>query len=131
MGTWGVGNFENDQAADYLNEVLDQDEFDFLKDALETAVAGEPDAHEAAEALVAAEVLCAACGAPADDASEDLLEWAEERKEVPGELIALGLKAIAAIRESSELRELWEETDHYDDWIGTIDDTESRLSDFA
>lgn len=131
MGAWGQGNFENDNALDYLNDVLDQDELSYLHAAFDAALQGDIDSPEACEALAAVEVLCAACGAPADDASEELLEWVEGKSDVPEELIAEGLRAIAAVKTESELRELWEETDDFEDWLGVVEDAESRLADFA
>ena len=68
MGTWGSGNFENDDAADFVYDFKDQG-VDAVRAALEEALNASDylDAHIATAATAAAEFVAAA--ANADDAN--------------------------------------------------------------
>ena len=129
-GTWGYGQFENDEALDRSSDWADSGSAADIRRALE-AVQQLPyvEAPEAMTALVAAEVVAAALGRPSDDLPQDLKSWLAAQ--ATQELEALAPLARAAISkvtapESSELYELWAED--VSDWLLAVADLESRLA---
>ncbi len=131
MGTWGAGNFENDDAGDWAWELDDATDHSLLTSTLQTVTEadGYLEAPDAANALAAAEVVATIAGKPM---SGDLPDSVEEfRKRVTAapspELISLAVSAVKRIESDSELKELWEESGSYDEWKAVIADLLSRL----
>ncbi|SEL51832.1 protein of unknown function [Pseudoxanthomonas sp. GM95] len=133
MGAWGHGSFENDDAADFIADVVDGNDLNVVGEAL-AAVLAAGDALEAPEAcygLAAAEVVAAAIGRPtaAAQADEELTEWlARTRPAASDDLVQLALAALARIvGEGSELKELWDEVDETAAWEATVTEIKTRL----
>ena len=132
MGAWGVDNFENDTALDWL---YDFGENDFrlidrtLAGVASMVEADELDADEACEVLAAAECVAAAMGHPAVDPPEELAEWIAENSpfQVKSEYVEMAQKAVARVLAKSELRDLWLESDEFDGWKTAVTDLQSRL----
>ncbi|WP_327675152.1 DUF4259 domain-containing protein [Kitasatospora sp. NBC_00458] len=122
MGTWGIGPFENDTAADFagtLDETPAGGREELVRSAL-SRVAGTDaedylDCDEAVEAVAAAALIAAQCrgGEPVSTSygpDEALPVFAAE-------LRPLAVDALDRIvSEESELAELWDETDEGPDW---------------
>lgn len=135
MGTWAVDAFGNDYAQDWAHDLHETSNLDAVADTLNTALdtAGELDAPFAAEALVAIEVLARlqGKGGPRSDDSASVDEWVEARKPKAKPRADLAEKAVRALdrilSEESELRALWEESEHYAEWLASVEDLRSRL----
>jgi hypothetical protein len=130
MGAWGTGNFENDDALDWLGDFSDEPSEELLFEAI-TEV-NEVDEYlespECSNALASAEIIALLKGFSASNLPEDVKELAEEIEFKPSAgLISESIKAIARIKSDSELKELWEETEHFDQWLSVIEDLEKRL----
>ena len=133
MGAWGVGTFENDSAADWLAHIpaaLPQT----LGLTFRPVVAIEPDLYleepEASEALAAAEVVAAMRGHPGEAVANrpEVGEWAQEHASwLQPDLERDALVAVDRIRSSSELHDLWSETEEYESWLAVLDDLRDRL----
>ncbi|MBO2009692.1 DUF4259 domain-containing protein [Hymenobacter negativus] len=130
MGTWGTGNFDNDMAADYAAAFQDDPNETMLLETLASvADEGYPEADEASEALAAAEIIAAALGKPVRGFPEDLLQSAQNLHLTnPESAQRLTRKAIKVILKKSELKELWEEGDEYEQWIAMQDALLERLA---
>jgi hypothetical protein len=135
MGTWAVDAFGNDYAQDWAQDLHETSNLDAVADTLNTALdtPGELDAPFAAEALVAIEVLARlqGKGGPRTDDSASVDEWVEARKPKAKPRADLAEKAVRALdrilSEESELRALWEESEHYAEWLASVEDLRSRL----
>ncbi|QJD93455.1 DUF4259 domain-containing protein [Duganella dendranthematis] len=135
MGTWAVDAFGNDYAQDWAQDLHETSNLDAVADTLNTALdtPGELDAPFAAEALVAIEVLARlqGKGGPRTDDSASVDEWVEARKPKTKPRADLAEKAVRALdrilSEESELRALWEESEHYAEWLASVEDLRSRL----
>jgi hypothetical protein len=135
MGTWAVDAFGNDYAQDWAQDLHETSNLDAVVDTLNTALdtPGELDAPFAAEALVAIEVLARlqGKGGPRTDDSASVDEWVEARKPKAKPRADLAEKAVRALdrilSEESELRALWEESEHYAEWLASVEDLRSRL----
>jgi len=127
MGAWGHGSFENDDAADFVADVTEGSDLDRVRSTLDAVATGTGylDAPDASEAIAAAEIVAAILGraSPAAIEEEGLLAWAGQFSAEDGNALA-GVANAALTRilgEASELRELWEEADEFDDWRASVE----------
>lgn len=131
MGAWGIGNFENDEAMDWIYELEDSKDFAVLERALKAVTrdeSGAADVFDACAALAAAETVAALLGFPPDDLPEEVESWIDGKPEPPNNLVALAQRAVEAVKKKSELRDLWEEQENVDEWTEVLNDTQSRLT---
>jgi hypothetical protein len=137
MGTWAVDAFGNDYAQDWAQDLHETSNMDAVEDTLNTALdsaAGELEAPIAAEALVAIEVLARLQGKGGvrgrDSVAVD--EWVEARKPKARPRADLADKAVRALdrilSEQSELRALWEDSEHYEEWRAAVEDLRARVA---
>ncbi len=120
MGAWGTGNFENDQAADFVAELVAAKDTDPIKTAIEQilfATEESLDADLASRGLAAAEVVAALRRNPGD-VPDEVSEWVSGRRAASVELRMMAHSVVIKVLNDSELRELWEETDDFDRWRG-------------
>ncbi len=123
MGAWSHEPFGNDTAGDWVYQLEDARGLDFLEQTLDHALDMDEEyleAPEAEEALAAVEVLVHLLGKGAgfEKLPEDVGTWAAACTEKPTQpLVQKALLALARIgSESSELRELWEESEDFEAW---------------
>ncbi|WP_373987358.1 DUF4259 domain-containing protein [Duganella sp. BuS-21] len=135
MGTWSVDAFGNDYAQDWAEDLHETSNLDAVADTLNTVLdsGAELEAPFAAEALAAIEVLARlqGKGGPKTEDSAAIDEWVEARKAKAKPRADLAEKALRAIERilapDSELRQLWEESEHYADWRASVEDLRTRL----
>ncbi|QGZ48700.1 DUF4259 domain-containing protein [Streptomyces sp. QHH-9511] len=121
MGTWDIGHFDNDTAADFSGDLDDLPEgeragllFGKLRE-----VAGTGDAYLdsdiAVEAVAAAALIAAQC--PGGEPVATPYGPDEPLPELPAELRPLAVEALdRVLTEPSELLELWGETEYGEPW---------------
>jgi cAMP phosphodiesterase len=129
MGAWGHGNFENDTVLDWVGDPVDTNDMDLIVEAIDMVLdEGYLDADTASIGIGAIEILAALQGRPGKEEYDDELEeWINQHKGRGIELIQNAQMALRKILAESELKELWEESDHFVDWVNTIKELESRL----
>lgn len=133
MGTWGTGSFENDDAADFMIDVLDSGDLSLIREVLDNVLTSTEyvEAPDAALAIVAAEIAAAARGRATLAAQQEagLADWlARIRPTIDDDLRQQAVNALRRIlAEHSELRELWEETEDFQDWQATVKDLGQQL----
>jgi hypothetical protein len=133
MGTWGVGPFDNDEAADWLAALVDVDDATLLHEALdEVAAAGEGEEVEpgwAAVALAAAEVVAAGLGRGGVGLPDEARDWLERHPRVVTDAhLEPARAAVRHVLDASELRDLWLASADGDDWLRRTRDLLERLS---
>ncbi|MER5363214.1 DUF4259 domain-containing protein [Streptomyces sp. NPDC002785] len=120
MGTWDIGHFDNDTAADFsghLDAAPQDKRAELIRDAL-TAAAGTTDyldSDEAVVAVAAAALVAAQC--PGGEPVTTAYGPDEPLPELPVELRGLAVQALdRVVTEPSELLELWSEGGHGEPW---------------
>jgi len=131
MGVFGVGPFEDDDAADWAAVLVESDTIDSVTEAL-MALVLKTDSHLEApacsRAVAAAEVVAALHGRFADDLPEEIRRWAATRLgSADAGLISTAAQAVTAVLTDSELDELWKESDDYAAWRERMHDLSRRL----
>ncbi len=117
MGAWGVQSFENDDAVDWLSDLRRSTGMQAILSAVAVVAELETDSYlevpEASVAVAAAEVVAALLGRPTSNLPPDVTAWVDENRQVgaPEGLRDSAQRAVARAQLSSELRDLWDESD--------------------
>lgn len=123
--------FENDDAADWVWELEDDEDGSVIEAAL-SAVVDTPrtelvEAGDASNALAAAEIIAAASGHRAAALPTEADEWIRRNSAlVTDSVLAQARSAVTRIAASSELKELWEDADD-PAWAETVNALRARL----
>jgi hypothetical protein len=125
MGTWGCKAAENDSASDFFSALAGSgDPCILLSDAFSQLNDDYIEVDEAQVAIAAAAILTFWLG---EDTTHLASYWAERIKAPTNDdakpLVSDAMEALTLITsdgESSELYELWEESDEFDDWLATV-----------
>jgi len=131
MGAWGHRAFDNDEAGDWGSE-MEMRGWEAVSSAVR-AVSALPDDEyleltEASWAIAAAEVVAAAEDGDTSNLPEEVRAALAELGRMPDEsMIAEAQKAVARVLEQSELKELWQESDYYDQWREDVEALAARL----
>ena len=139
MGTWAVDAFGNDFALDWAQDLQESKDLFFIEDTLNNVLSPDSadylEAPFAAEGLAAIEVLARLYGKPGeeDENTADVDAWVEEvgKKATKRrtDLIEKSQRAIEHIlSERSELRELWQDSEHYEEWRASVEELKQRIS---
>jgi hypothetical protein len=131
MGSWGVASFENDAAGEWFLIVEEAPDPGAVMAAAIDDVLSAPEYLEVdlcCEGVAAAE-LCACCaGQPGGRLPDRVQDWVDSNPHGPhGDEIAMAVQAISRVREESELRELWDESEDCSRWLAEVDDLLLRL----
>ena len=136
MGAWENGNFGNDDAMDFVMEANTKESI--VEAILKISTAPENEYLESPDcsvALAAIEYIAAALGNPAEDFPEEAVEWVTKHKaelleidKKETDIISHSNQAIDKIKTNSELKELWEESEEFEDWLHVVEGLKIRLS---
>lgn len=131
MGAWAADSFSNDDAMDWLYAFTEMPSVEMLRDTLDSIIAEDEylEAPDCSEAIVAAEIIASLRGRPSKSVPQDLMTWlATDHGLDVKSLVPLARKSIERIRTSSELQELWDDSDAKSDWHSEMKDLIARLS---
>ena len=133
MGAWGVGIYDNDDAADWAGDLSGRG-IDAVEEALDEAlVSGYLEAPEGARALAAADVVARlrSGGGEVSPYAENVATWVREHPAPPpAGLVDKAIRAVARVRDGdSELLDLWTDAgEALDQWLAVLADVEARLA---
>ena len=134
MGTWATDAFGNDYAMDWAQDLHEYKTLELVETTLDNVIdsqEAELEAPFAAEALAALEVIARLQGQPGDNdpATAEVDEWvAACKKKVTPPLLDKARLAFDKIgAEASELRQLWQDSEHYADWQADVAALRARV----
>ena len=134
MGTWALDAFGNDYAMDWAQDLHDYKTLELVETTLDNVIdstQAELEAPFAAEALAALEVIARLLGRPGEDdpATAEVDEWvaACKKKVTPPLLDKARLAFDKIVAETSELRQLWQDSEHFADWQADVADLRQRV----
>ena len=136
MGTWATDAFGNDYAMDWAQDLHEYKTLELVETTLDNVIdsqEAELEAPFAAEALAALEVIARLQGQPGagedDPATAEVDEWvAACKKKVTPPLLEKARLAFERITaESSELRQLWQDSEHFADWQADVAALRARV----
>lgn len=121
MGAWGIKNFENDTAIDWLNDFMSDCDISKIEDVYDLILKEDNfiDSDESFVTLAASEIILASKGIFSDDFPKEIDRNVIEKLHIKYDLIIKAKKTIYKIlyfENHSELRELWGESEEFEDW---------------
>ena len=125
MGAWGEENFGNDDAGDWIYELEKSKGVNILLKPIKAINANQDylESSDCSEALAASEVIAASITGDLSRIPDEAKEWLNKKSWVLGskpkiekEHAALAKQCIERILTESELKDLWQETEHYPKW---------------
>ncbi|WP_380281968.1 DUF4259 domain-containing protein [Kitasatospora purpeofusca] len=133
MGTWDIGHFDNDTAADFSGTLDDAAPVEreavvrrVLTFVAATAAEDYLDSHEAAQAVAAAALIAAQC--PGGEPVTTSYGPKQPLPAFPADLRPLAADALdRVLADESELAELWDESGEAADWRRTVTDLRAVL----
>jgi len=135
MGAWSTASFGNDTACDWAYGLENISDLSLVREAVQNVLDTDEEyleADTATEAIAAIEVIARLKGnfGMRDAYSESIDAWVEANpQQPPQDLVALALQALDRIlAEPSELLELWEESEEFDAWKGSVLDLKNRVN---
>ena len=131
MGAWGTGPFQNDDALDWLGDIAEAEDLSALESVLYDIDDSRPflEAPACAAAIAAAEVVARLRGRPGRELPDEVEQFAQRFDKVSSVLVAKARVAVIRIGRNSELRSLWQESDHLEEWDAAMQDLSRRLLD--
>lgn len=131
MGAWGIGVWENDDAADFETELASKGS-QVIEHALAQKTMGDySDESLCAKALAAADLIAAAHGNNSKDfptQAAQAAEWLQANPYRPTQRSTnRALKVVQTIMTNSELANLWQETKEAASWKRSLKNLETRL----
>ncbi len=127
MATWALDAFGNDYAMDWAQDLQEYTTLELVETTLDNVIdsgEAELEAPFAAEALAALEVMARLQGRPGapDPATAEVDAWvAACKKRLTPPLLDKARLAFGRIMsESSELRQLWRESEHGEEWLAQV-----------
>ncbi len=135
MGTWAIDAFGNDDACDWVFGLDECNDLSLVEEALNKVLvegAEYLESPDACEVLAAIEVIARLQGnwGEKNAYSKSMDAWVEKTKLVPSkELASKAHKVIERIlADDSELRELWQESEEFDEWKASVKNLAGRVN---
>ena len=130
MGTWGHEFDQNDDAADFIDEVHEARDWSIISSRIHDFVS-KGGYEEAQQTVAALELVATAMGRPPAEIDADLAAWGTTHGGDAEKIRATALQAVDLIATKSELSELWAEAEvNVEDslaWRKAIGDLKVRL----
>jgi hypothetical protein len=134
MGTWSVDPFGNDDAVDWIYDLVETDNLAFIVETIQKVLDLDTEyleAPEAVEAIAAADTIARLKGNfyVKNAYTESLDDWIENHQLTPPQaLVESAMLAIDRIlTDQSELLELWQDSEDFGDWAKEMQDLKARL----
>jgi hypothetical protein len=129
MGTWGIGNFDNSEAAEWVQVFIVHPNIKILN-VIFKPFKDNPEGYfempDCNEALAAAEIVAAIKGKPSPELPDLLINAIADLRTEEG-LDILAKDVVEMIEKHSELQELWAQSENYEDWKEVLSDLKKRL----
>ena len=141
MGAWGHKNFENDDACDWVYDLEKSKDKSIIHQALNLIINNKEylECPDCCNALAAANVVLAGITGEYNRVTDEVTIWLKKKyglfrkKSVIFDKsdVSIAIHACKKIMESSELKELWEETEEFDNWVKEVSDLINKLENLA
>ncbi len=124
MGAWGTGTFDNDDAADWVYELLGSADLTPAREALAAPMDSDGwlEIPEGARAVAAAATVAAGFDGDVRGLPDEVVEWLEYHPDAStladARLAIDSLERVASVE--SELREVWLEAPNGPAWVEEI-----------
>ena len=130
MAEWGPGIYENDDAMDWIYDLLDTGSLGRVKYALNVIAQDGSGPYETADcriALAAADIVAALEGEINSNLPEEVQEWIEMMNRSASDLREKAEAVVRQILDDSELKKHMQQIDQEADWLHNTQALLNRL----
>tara|TARA_Y100000766_G_scaffold163849_1_gene140943 strand:+ start:3274 stop:3678 length:405 start_codon:yes stop_codon:yes gene_type:complete len=133
MSAWGISNFENDTALDWVNEVIDSKEVENFKESVELFLKSfsveNTSLMDCSKFLAIAETMAALLGSPGQDFPEELQDWIETKYiKIETSTVESAKRGVQMVMNDSEAKEMYVDSGYFKSWEKAQKDLIRRLS---
>ena len=133
MSAWGISNFENDTALDWVGKIVNQKDINVIINSIDKFVNGfnaeETTLINCSKFLTIAEILAGLLGSPAEDFPEELTDWIESKYiNVEQSTIDTAIEGVRLLMNESEVREMYLDSGYFNSWDKAQKNLIKRLS---
>lgn len=132
MSAWGISNFENDTALNWVENLVQKNKVSNLSTSVDEFLANfsseETTLIECSEFLTVAETIAGLVGSPAEDFPEELNDWIESKYiKIEQATIDATIKGVENIVKDSEAKEMYSDSGYFKSWEKTQENLIKRL----
>ena len=133
MSAWGISNFENDTALDWVSEIVEGKDVNSLQNSIDAFLKDfsieDTSLIECSKFLTIAETIAALIGSPDQDFPEELQDWIDSKYvKIDQFTIDKTVKGVKLIMTDSEAKEMYLDSGYFKSWEKTQKDLIKRLS---
>lgn len=133
MSAWGLSNFENDTALDWVNDVIQRKEVENFKETIESFLKSfsveKTTLMDCSKFLTIAETVAALLGSPAQDFPEELQDWIELKYiKIEASTVENAIIGVRLVMGDSEAKEMYLDSGYFKPWEKAQKDLIKRLS---
>ena len=133
MSAWGISNFENDTALDWVNEVVHRKEIESFKESVELFLKSfsveNTSLMDCSKFLAIAETMAALLGSPGQDFPEELQDWIETKYiKIETSTVESAKRGVQMVMNDSEAKEMYLDSGYFKSWQKAQKDLIKRLS---
>ncbi len=133
MSAWGISNFDNDTALEWVNELIHKKQVENFKESIESFLKSfsveETSLIDCSRFLTISETIAALLGSPGQDFPEELKDWIESKYiKIEASTVQNAKRGVKLVMTDSEAKEMYLDSGYFKSWEKTQKDLIKRLS---
>lgn len=133
MSAWGISNFENDTALNWIGELIEGQSGDSIDGLIKSFITSfHPERTsliDCSQFLAVAEVLAGLLGNPSEDFPDELKDWIETKYiKIEQDVVDKAKKGVQLVLKDSEAKEMYWDSGYQKSWVKAQKDLIKRLS---
>ena len=133
MSAWGISNFENDTALNWIDNLIEHSDIDSINSTINIFVSDfdpeETSLIECSKFLALVELLAGLRCNPNEDVPDELTDWIEGKYiEVNEDVVKKAKEGVALVLKDSEAKEMYWDSGYQKSWIEAQNSLIKRLS---
>lgn len=133
MSAWGISNFENDTALNWIENLIEYSDIEAIDSIINNFVLNfdpeETSLIECSTFLTVAELIAGLLGHPSEDFPDELKDWIDNNYiETKKDVVDKAKKGVALILKDSEAKEMYWDSGYQKSWVKAQKNLIKRLS---
>jgi len=133
MSAWGISNFENDTALNWIENLIEKSDIDSINSTINVFVSDfdpeETSLIECSKFLAVVELLAGLLGNPSEDFPDELTDWIEGNYiKVNDDVVNKAKEGVALVLKDSEAKEMYWDSGYQKSWVEAQNSLIKRLS---
>lgn len=133
MSAWGISNFENDTALNWIDNLIEHSDIDSINSTINIFVSDfdpeETSLIECSKFLAVVELLAGLQGNPSEDFPDELTDWIEGKYiKVSEDVVNKAKEGVALVLKDSEAKEMYWDSGYQKSWVEAQNSLIKRLS---